>query len=197
MIFDRPAAITIIVGSIFFLIAAFLPISRVFVTPDTAGKLEIINAAPGQWTFAQIFFALGSLVTVLGVAMLANRMSGQSVSLYMYVATGLMGVGALLWSWHVYSRAVDPAAFAAGEVPIWLFAGYSLLTMVGLALIGFALLQIGLPPWVGWLAIGSAGLFLVLGLAFGDMPPFVYYVIMLTIGIMVYRAASTAAAIPG
>jgi catechol 2,3-dioxygenase-like lactoylglutathione lyase family enzyme len=40
-----------------------------------AGKLAIVNAAHGQWTFARIFIAPGSHMTVLGIAMLAIRCS--------------------------------------------------------------------------------------------------------------------------
>jgi hypothetical protein len=68
--------------------------------------------------------------------------------------------------------------------------------LVGLALLGVALLQAGFKPWVAWLAIGSSALFLLLGLAFGDMPPFVYYLVTLTIGITLLRAAPVPAAGP-
>jgi hypothetical protein len=186
---DRATALTIVAGSVLFLAAAFAPISRVFAVRDSARKLELILAAPNQWAVAQFLFALGSLVTVVGIGMLAYRMSGHGVAIYVRIAAAVMGLGALLWTWHVFLRAMDPALFAAGQVPVALFAGYSLLTIVGLALLGVALLQAGYQPWVAWLAMGSAALFLVLGLAFGDMPPFVYYVVTLTIGIVLFRAA--------
>lgn len=98
-----------------------------------------------------------------------------------------MAVGALLWSWHVYERAIDPTAFAAGELAIWPFVVYSLLTMAGLALIGVAFLQTELAAWVGWLSIGAAALFLILGVIFRDMVPLVFYLVTLTAAIMVLR----------
>jgi hypothetical protein len=186
---DRATALTIVVGSILFLAAAFAPISRVFAVRDSAQKLEMILGAPNQWVVAQLLFALGSLVTVVGVGMLAYRMSGHGVAIYLRISAAVMGIGALLWTWHVFVRAVEPALFTAGQIPVALFAGYSLLTIVGLALLGVALLQAGYQPWVAWLAMGSAALFLVLGLAFGDMPPLVYYLVTLTIGIVLFRAA--------
>jgi hypothetical protein len=186
---DRATALTIVIGSILFLAAAFAPISRVFAVRDSAQKLEIILGAPNQWVVAQLLFSLGSLVTVLGIGMLAYRMSGPGVAIYLRISAAVMGIGALLWTWHVFVRAVEPALFTAGQIPVALFAGYSLLTIVGLALLGLALLQAGYQPWVAWLAMGSAALFLVLGLVFGDMPPFVYYLVTLTIGIVLFRAA--------
>jgi hypothetical protein len=186
---DRATALTIVIGSILFLAAAFSPISRVFGIRAATQRLDIILGAPNQWAVAQLLFALGSLVTVVGIGMLAYRMSGHGVAVYLRMAAAVMGIGALLWTWHVFVRAVEPALFTAGQIPVALFAGYSLLTIIGLALLGFALLQAGYQPWVAWLAMGSAALFLVLGLAFGDMPPLVYYLVTLTIGIVLFRAA--------
>lgn len=189
---DKTSTGIIIVGSVLFLIAAFSPISRIFGIRDTAERLEIITAAPIQWIAAQVLFALGSLVTAVGIGMLAYRMSGQSFAIYLYSTTVLTGIGALLWSWHVYMRAVDPALFTSGGIPFWLFGGYSLMTILGLALMGIALLQAPIQPWVGSLALGTAVLFLLLGLLFRDMPPLVYYVVTLTVGVALYRMASAA-----
>lgn len=195
---DKAGAVIIIVGSVLFIAAAFSPISRIFGMPDAGERLAAISAAPSQWLLAQILFGLGAIVTVVGIGVLAFRLTGQDYAVYLITSTVLMAVGALLWSWHVYLRAADPALFTAGGIPLWLFAGYSLLTMAGLVLLGTALLQMALPSWVGWLPIVSAALFLVLALAFGDMPPFVYYLITLIIGVMLYRAAVSGAGVtPG
>lgn len=193
----RASAGIIIVGSLLFLAAAFSPISRIFGIRDASEKLEIITASPIQWTVAQVFFALGAVVTVAGIGLLAYQLRDQGFSIYLHSGTALMGIGSLLWIWHVFARAVDPALFVAGGIPLWLFGGYSLLTIVGLALVGVALLQAGLQDWVGWLSIGAAVLFFVLGILFRDMPPFVYYAITLTIGIVLYRAASSAGVATG
>jgi hypothetical protein len=189
---DKSSAAVIIVGSVFFMVAAFSPVSRVFGVADPSEKLAIIQGSGGGWAVAQILFAAGALVTAAGIGLAAYRAPPPSAAALTWSAT-LMGGGALLWSRHVYLRAVDPARFTAGELPLWLFAGYSLLTVAGLVFAGIAVLRMGLPPWVGWLCIGGAATFLVLGIAFGDMPPFVYYVVMLTLGIVLFRAASAGA----
>ena len=190
MAFDRTAAIVIVLGSILFMAAAFSPVSRLFAEPDPMQKMAIIEGAETQWTAAQLLFALGALVTAAGVGLLAYRAAGSGPSLPLYAATAVMMAGAVLWSWHVYERAADPTLFVAGELAAWPFVVYSVLTMAGLALLGVALLQTGLGVWVGWLCIGSAALFLALGIIFRDMPPFAYYIVCLTVGIMLFRAAS-------
>lgn len=95
-------------------------------------------------------------------------------------------VGVLPWVWHVYLRAVDPAAFARGALPAWHFVGYSLLTLAGFALFGAALLGSGLPEWVGWMLIGSMTLLFALFVILRDLPPLFYYVPPLVTGIMLF-----------
>lgn len=180
----------IAVGSILFLAAAFSPISRVFGMADAERKLEIIMGARTQWMVAQWLFALGALVTAAGIGLFALRSIGERASIFLFPSAALIGVGALLWGWHVYQRAVDPARFVAGDLPSWGFVTYSLMTILGLAVLGVGLLRTDMQPWVGWLSIGAAGLFLVVGVVFRDMPPFVYYIILLMIGFMLFRSGA-------
>ena len=79
---QKISAIVIILEPMLFLIAAFSPISnRVFPEPSTARKLEVITAAPTAWLVAQIFFALGVMVTVIGIALVGYRFRDQSFAL--------------------------------------------------------------------------------------------------------------------
>ncbi len=183
---QKMSGIMIILGSVLFLIAAFLPISRVFPEPSAVRKLEIIRDAPNAWLVTQIFFALGAMVTVIGIALVAYRFRDQSFTVLMQASVAVLLLGALLWIWHVYARTVDPAAFAEGALPAWPLVLYFLLTPAGLAVFGVALLRSALPQWVGWLMIGSMVLFLVLTVIVRDMAPLVYYVITLLTGVMLY-----------
>jgi hypothetical protein len=189
MVLDRWTAATIIIGAVLFLIAAFAPVSRVFAIPDAERKLEIITSARLQWTVAQVLFGLGAVVTVTGIAMLAHRSVG-STSAFLYASAALMALGALSWIWHLYLRTTDPARFAVGAVPVSLFAAYALLTLAGLALLGFALLGAGLEPLVGWLTIGAAVLFLVVAIIIRDLPPLLFYIVTLVVGFVLYRASA-------
>jgi hypothetical protein len=178
----------IMLGSVLFLIAAFLPISiRVFPEPSAVRKLEIIRDAPNAWLVTQIFFALGAMVTVIGIALVAYRFRNQSFTVLMQASVAVLFLGALLWIWHVYVRTVNPAAFAEGSLPAWPLVLYFLLTPTGLVVFGVALLRSALPQWVGWIVISSMALFFVLTVIFRDIPPFVYYLITLLTGAMLYR----------
>jgi hypothetical protein len=185
---QKICAITIIVGSILFAIAAFSPVSRVFGEPSAEKKLEIIMNSLNQWKVSQFLFVAGAIITVLGIGLTGFLFRGQSVSYIIYISAALLLIGALFWTWHVYMRAVDPLAFTERMIPVWLFIIYTLLTQAGLIIFGVALLRMGLPEWTGWLMIGSMTLFFILTVIFRDMPPFVYYIITLVTGVMIYRA---------
>ncbi len=87
---QKTSAIVIILGSVLFLIAAFLPISRVFPEPSAVRKLEIIRDAPNAWLVAQIFFALGAMVTVIGLALVAYRFRDQSFTVLMHASVAVL-----------------------------------------------------------------------------------------------------------
>jgi hypothetical protein len=73
---QKMSALVIILGSVLFLIAAFSPISfRVFPEPSAARKLEVMTASPTAWFVAQILFALGAMVTMIGIALVGRRKS--------------------------------------------------------------------------------------------------------------------------
>jgi hypothetical protein len=181
-------SIIIITGSVFFIIAAFSPISRIFGMPSPEQKLEIILSAPNQWIVAQIFFALGALVTAAGISMVAYYFRNQPLSTMLNIGVAILVIGAFLWTWHVYLRAIDPQLFVQRGIPVWYFATYTFFTQIGLVLFGIALLRTELQNWVGWMMIGGMGLFFVLTIIFRDMPPFVYYIVTLIAGFMMYRS---------
>jgi hypothetical protein len=186
---ERLSAIMTIGGSALFIGAALLPVSRVFVQPSPARKLEIINALPNVWTAAQILFAMGAVLTAAGLALAAFQFRAEAATWLVYASAAAVLVGALLWTWHVYGRAVDPAAFTQGALPAWPWFAYFVLTPIGLAGIGVALLRSPLPEWVGWLLIGSMVLVLIATAIFRDIPPGVYYLPTLVTGVMLYRYA--------
>ncbi len=86
---------------------------------------------------------------------------------------------------------VRSAAAAAITILLWtqaLFVIYTLLAFSALVAYGGAMLSTRvLPQWMGWLAIayGLAGLGLM-GFT-GDVPPFLYYLLPMVIGILLLR----------
>ena len=176
-----------VAGSVLFLVAAFLPISRVFALPSPVMKLESINASPGQWLAAQLLFALGTVVTVLGIGLFAYYVRRESFAGLIWLCVALLAAGAVPWLWQVYARAVDPDSFAAGSFPMWAHLFYFLLTEVGLAVLGVALLSTPVPTWVGRVVIGGMVLLVILTLTFGDMVPLAFYIVTLLAGVMFFR----------
>lgn len=182
------AAAMTIVGSIVFLFAAFLPMSRVFVERSPARRLEMINASRAVWMRAQALFGLGAALVAAGLAVAAVGLGSQP-SWLAYAAAAALVVGATAWAWHLYLRARDPAGFVHGEQPAWPLITYFTLTPLGLAALGFTFLGGPLPDWVGWMLIGTMAFFLVLTAVLRDIAPFVYYVPTLVVGVMLLTPA--------
>ena len=152
------SGIVTIVGSVIFLVAAFLPISSVYALPTAESRLKLITDSLEAWRFSQVLFSAGAIIAAVGIAVAAFALKGRPSALFLFIATVLLIVGAAAWSLSVYIRATDPAAFTSGSMPGWYFVLYSLLTMAAFLLIGIACLQMGLPAWTGWLLIILASL---------------------------------------
>ena len=179
------SAAVIILGSVLFVIGANLPISsRVFPEPSAVKRLESITDAPGDWIAAQVLLALGAIITVLGIALLAYHVRDQSFAVLMWISTAVLVLGVALWLWNVGARASDPAAFADGSLPTWPQFLSFVLTEVGLAIFGVALLYSSLPAWVGWVVVISMVLMLVLTFVLGDTVPLVFYLVTLLVGVV-------------
>jgi hypothetical protein len=173
----------ICLGSAIFLIAAFSPVSRVFGVSSPEQKLDIINNSPRGWRLTQVLFAAGSLITALGVGLLAFALKWlPAVSLYLPAA--LLLIGATAWSMHVYMRMIDPQAFVSGALPAWHFRLFTLLTLAAFFLLGIELLYLlGSRPWQGYFLMAVSMFLLILYFKFRDMPPFVYYLLGLVLGV--------------
>jgi len=138
-------AMTIMAGSILFIIAAFSPASMVFGEPSAEKKLKMIMQSLNQWKISQLLFAAGAIVTAIGIVLLGYLFRYHTIANILYLSATMIMLAAIFWSWHVYMRAVDPPAFTEGRIPVWLFAVYTLLTQAGLIVLGVALLRMGLP----------------------------------------------------
>lgn len=180
---EDPSALLLIMGSLFFLLAAFMPISRVFGERVAEGKIAIIQAERSRWRVSQLFFALGSFIAWVGMILLAYQIKIANGSAFSLVSAAAAGVGMLLWCRHVFLRAKQPEAFARGLLPGWHFKVYSYLTSLALLGIGVGLLALEILVWLPVLNISSALLFFLVFLIFKDLPPLFYYLVMLIDGI--------------
>jgi hypothetical protein len=180
----RLPTITLSIGSVMFLIAAFMPISYVYAERDVQAQIVRVQSSPTAWAISQILFALGSIVVAAGFAMLTLQLRGTRGAFFAYLGAAAITLGTLCWVVIVYRRATLPLQ-EVFESPTfgWLFVAYTLLTQAALIAYGFAFLQALYPRRLGLGTVISATMLCVAYLVLKDMPPFAYYVITLAIGI--------------
>jgi hypothetical protein len=200
----KAAATVMIAGSAAFLVAAFMPVARVFAERDPGRKLAILQRSRLQWRGEQQLFAAGTVVMPVGVVMLARawndadaqagheRAAGQKLALG---AAVVMAAGAVPFLVHLEARHRNPAAFASGRLPTWPFYSYTWLNLTGMAALGAGLLMRARstayeaapadPKWPGWLNVGGAAVFGTALAATGDLPPLLVYGVELATGVSV------------
>lgn len=176
------AGVFIVAGSAMFLIGAGVAVPRVFTEPDRDERQRMLQERLLLWRLGQPLYAVGALVAALGVGLLAAGGEAGSRA-WLAVSCGLMVLGALAWSWSVYLRAIHPRDFALGALPGWPFASYVGLTIAALFLLGVGILLGTWPDWLAWLTLAAAALFLAAYLRYRDIPPFVFYLLLLVIGV--------------
>jgi hypothetical protein len=176
-------------GSILFVIAAFLPISKVYMESNPENKLEIIQSMPKMWNIEQVMFIAGSIITAFSLFVVAIRIRSTGSFNIGLFASIIILIAAFLWSWHAFERILSPEGFVHGKSTPQLFIIYSILTQLGLALLGFAFLSTDLPAWIGWLFMVGGVLLFILMISTGDMPPFAYYLLTLILSLsLLYKA---------
>ncbi len=183
------ASVLLIGGSVVFLAGAAIGVPRVFMEPDPDARLRLLRARPRAWRWAQPLYAGGPLLAAAGVVVLAASAGAGELGTAaagprtMLAAAGAaLVVGAVAWARCVHQRTVRVADFAHGRLPGWPFTTYVLLTVAGLALLGAGLLAGGFPAWLGWLVLAADAAFLAAYLRLRDLPPFVFYLLLLTVG---------------
>ena len=180
---QRVAATFLLVGSVLFIIAAFMPISQVYVAPTPATKLEIIYSDRTAWIASQVLFGLGASIAAIGLGFVAYHLRTTPGVVWAYLGLGAVILGAVFWEGYAYLRTIDPEGFAEGGPVGWLFPAYALLMQFGLLAFGVAYLRAGYPAWLGGTTIAGAVLFFIVLLTLKDIPPFFYYVLTFIAGI--------------
>lgn len=188
---SRTAGTLLIVGSSIFGIGASVGVPRVFMTADPQARLRLLEQQSTRWRIAQPFYAVGPVLAGVGVGLAAAAMTDAAAEVLALIAGVVLVIGAGTWSYSCYLRAARPADFALGNLPAWPFTTYVALTMVGLALFGGALLAADYPGWLGWLVLTADLAFLALYAVTRDIPPFVFYLLLTFVGVvLVVRSGS-------
>jgi hypothetical protein len=191
---EKFTGIGLIVGTLLFLIAAFMPITyQVITSSDPQQFIRLIENNRMSWVMVNILFGVGSIITVVGILLFALHTRSISTSGEIRWASlfgsGAAAIGATLWVIIVYNRAALPPEALVGNLAInsWMFPAYTLLTQFALMVIGFMLLKSNYPGWMSWGMMGVAALSVVTYLVFKDMPPFAHYVPLLVMGVALIR----------
>ncbi len=157
--------------------------SLIYTGKNIQEKLDLLTAQPRRWVLSQLLLILGVLTLVAGTVFL---------SLLFRESQGILpaGIGALgfvfgqiFWIWIVGLRIFEPWRQAKDEFPDWLYKSFSILTLLGLVGFGIAFWLQGIHRILG---IGlSLGALLILGvfLKLKGMPPIIYYMLTLSIGL--------------
>ncbi len=222
----RPfTGIALILGGVLFLGSAWIPLTLGPPTPLTDSKgtfiyqlspqatLDVVLHHQTLWWWTNTFFMGSTLVTLLGLALFTTLLREAGDRIFSHLGLILFVLAATLW---LIQRAVplsiDPWAAQelarTGVMPdyyvpltLWtqaLFVIYTLLAYCALVAYGGAMLSTRvLPKFMGWLAIvyGLAGLGLM-G-ATGDVPPFLYYLLPIVMGLLLLRRAQVPSAQDG
>lgn len=173
----------LVTGSGVFLVGAAVAVPRVFTEPDPQVRLAMLQERRAAWQAGQPLYALGPLLVGLGVAVAAHDAGGTG-ALLLAVSAGLLLAGALAWTVDVALRARRIEDFVLGRLPAWPFPVYVVATCAGLGLLGAGLLREGVTAYLGWAVLVLSGVFLVAFLVARDIPPFVFYVLTLAVGLV-------------
>jgi len=183
---DLGAGILLIIGSSAFGLGAAVGVPQVFTERDPQVRHRMLKEHVGIWRIAQPFYGLGPVIASAGAGYLAADAPTGGWTRTVFAAACLaLVIGGLTWAWSVYVRATRISEFAFGTLPGWPFATYVLLTIGGLGLLSIGLLAGGFPVWLGWLNLGADILFLGVYVRFKDIPPFVFYLLLTLVGVVV------------
>lgn len=174
----RTAGVVLLVGAGLFCAVAFAPASYVFGIPDEAARRAYLQRWQRSWRWGQVPFALGAVVSAVGLLVLGLQLESAIITL----AGGVAVLASLPWAHHCYLRAFDVEGFLEGRLPSWQFRVYVWGTVVPLAATGLALLAADWPTWSAWLTVASAVTFGAIYLRFRDIPPFTFYVVTAVLG---------------
>ena len=177
------AGVLMIVGSTVFFVGAAIGVPRVFTEPATESRLRLLESHLLWWRLSQPLYAGGSPARRSGRRLLGGRGRGTRYEPVVGLLRAPRRRARSPWSWSVYLRAQHHRDFALGRLPGWPFATYCWLTLAGLALLGVALLERGPQEWLGWVVLGADALYAFGYVRYGDIPPFVFYLLLSIVGV--------------
>jgi hypothetical protein len=166
---QRLSAILLIAGFGVMLVGFLFNVGGIYQTTDLAERVRIIEENKTRWNINQTMTGFGILLLTIGFVVLATRLRSEANALIPTLGAASLIIGAISGFYFLYRYTTDPLGAFSGKYPGFepLYNGLSLL---GLLLFGIAILQAGLPAWLGYLTGGAAAIyglvFLVTGSGF-------------------------------
>ena len=109
---QKTTALILGLGSLMFLVAAFLPYSRIFAESDTGKKLAIIMEMKKMWTIGQVLFGLGAVITVIALGILSYGYRDIAGAQWSHLGVLLMFAGASIRPRREESTSTSPSLAA-------------------------------------------------------------------------------------
>ena len=189
----------LVTGSVLAILGAFCPPYRQWTAPVEEGFRAIAGNPIGWWCIHAGFF-LGTVVSALGLALLASALHRRTGGEWALIAAVAFGFAAMAWIVNIAYRVsiwnwAAQAFVQTGRTPDYfaplqrwagmLFAVFSVVGYGSVAALGVAVLRADLgPAWLRWGTIvwGLSG-----GLVVGYNVPFLMYVPFLAWGAVLLR----------
>lgn len=188
---QKSAGFVMLLGSILFIGAAFTPaIQKHWFTPYALVPADFKEG----WLFGYRMFAAGAMVTAVGFALLGwqlRRLPGDKlIRAASSVADVLVITGAAFWIRSLSENVFPPIRMLIpnGIVLPWITV-YVYLSLLSFFIYGYLLNRSGYARWLGFGTLGFNALLVIMLLYLGDLPPAVYYLwpIILGIGLIFTR----------
>lgn len=190
----------LVVGGVAAVWAAFLPSLYPVWTARRIDAVALIADRRTSWQLANWLFVIATVCTLAGMAGLTRLLnSAQPDTVLSTAALVLTAVASTLWlanlafrlTTTMYTvdarRAGDPVPRGYELLSTWAGGLWLIGALAGaLALVGYGFAVTGggpLPAWSGWLTVAFGLLMITLWLVIRDVPPIVWYVAPLALGV--------------
>lgn len=174
-------------------------VGSVHTVKDSATRLELLEKHERLWVLGQFLAAAGTAAAPVGFVRLAQQFRSSPAAVpevtrnLATVAAGMLSAGSPLFTVALADRAAHIRKFAFREGANWPFLTYAGLQTAGVGTLGAALQSSPLKGPAAFSSAASAPLFAAILVHYKDIPPFIFYLLELAVGIKLIRYEATKA----
>ena len=152
---QRLIASLLITGFAIWILSLPFSLPEIYQTSDPFARVKIIEEHETQWKISQSLFTLGFLVLAAGFTVFALRLRTMGNAWIPALGGAALVLGTISGLLFIYRQTTDTLRAYQGAYSGFENIAYWLI-LAGLLLFGVAILQSGLPAWLGYLASGAA-----------------------------------------